>query len=218
MRSCAHKVSTVSTLSQNLRSENDKVHKVEKVTKINSRFISKPHAHLQTMEKTCAKFQKDWYKIVWEVALTRYPLSQHFHRIWRQKMTKFAKWKKWQKLKQGLYPNQMHMFRPWRKYVQSFKKIVIKIVWGVALTRYLLSIHWGRKRISSQSGKSDKKLYNNYIQTTCTSSYHDENTCNVSKKLVQNCKRSCAHKTPRVNVDGRTDEWTDGQIDGNLHA
>ena len=24
----------------------------------------KTHAHLQTMEKTCAKFQKDWYKIV----------------------------------------------------------------------------------------------------------------------------------------------------------
>ena len=42
----------------NLRSENDKVHKVEKVTKINARIISKPHAHLQTMEKTCAKFKK----------------------------------------------------------------------------------------------------------------------------------------------------------------
>ena len=40
-------------------SENDKVHKIEKVTKINSRIISKPYAHLQTMEKTCAKFQKD---------------------------------------------------------------------------------------------------------------------------------------------------------------
>ena len=40
------------------------VHKVEKVTKINSRIISKPYAHLQSMEKTCAKFQKDRYKIV----------------------------------------------------------------------------------------------------------------------------------------------------------
>ena len=37
-----------------------KVHKVEKVTKINSRIVSKLHAHLQTMEKTCAKFQKDY--------------------------------------------------------------------------------------------------------------------------------------------------------------
>ena len=48
----------------NLRSENDKVHKVKKVTKINSRIISKPHTHLKTMKKTCAKFQKDQYKIV----------------------------------------------------------------------------------------------------------------------------------------------------------
>ena len=57
-------------------------------------YISKPHAHVQTMEKTCAKFQKDWYKIVWGVALTRYPLSIHSHRIWSQNMTKFTKWKR----------------------------------------------------------------------------------------------------------------------------
>ena len=57
-------VPTVYTLSQNLRSENDKVHKVEKVTKIDSMIISKPHAHLQTIAKTCAKFQKDQSKIV----------------------------------------------------------------------------------------------------------------------------------------------------------
>ena len=58
---------------------------------INARIISKSYAHLQTMEKTCAKFQKDWNKIVWGVALTRYPLSIH----WGRKMTKFTKWKKW---------------------------------------------------------------------------------------------------------------------------
>ena len=38
--------------------------KVEKVTKINLKIISKPRALLQTREKTCAKFQKDWFKIV----------------------------------------------------------------------------------------------------------------------------------------------------------
>ena len=64
MRSSAHNVPTVTTLSYNLRSENDKVRKVEKVTKINAKITSKPHAHLQTMEKTCAKFQNDRYKIV----------------------------------------------------------------------------------------------------------------------------------------------------------
>ena len=89
---CAHKVSTVTTFSY--RSENDKVRKVEKVTKINARITSKPHAHLQTMEKTCAKFQKDRYKIVWGVVLTRFPLSIH----WSRKMTKFTKRKKWQKI------------------------------------------------------------------------------------------------------------------------
>ena len=202
---------------------NDKVEKVEKVTKINSRIISKPHAQLQTMAKTCAKFHKDRYKIVWGVALTRYPLPLDFHRIWGQKIRKFTKWKKWQKLIQGLYPNHMHISRPWRKHVQSFKKISIKlyeelcsqgthyhnifiesevrkwqslqvekvtkinariiskpyaylqtmektcakfqkdwykIVWGVALTKYPVSLHWGRKmttHASSQSGKSDKK-------------------------------------------------------------
>ena len=55
----------------------------KKVTKIKARIISKSHAHLQTMEKTCAKFQNDQYKIVWGVALTRYPLSIH----WGWKMT-----------------------------------------------------------------------------------------------------------------------------------
>ena len=37
-------------LSIHLRSENDKVHNVEKVTKMNARIISKAHAHFQTME------------------------------------------------------------------------------------------------------------------------------------------------------------------------
>ena len=37
---------------------NDKVHKVEKVTKINSRIISKPRAHLQTWQKHVQSFIK----------------------------------------------------------------------------------------------------------------------------------------------------------------
>ena len=28
---------------------------------------------------------------------------------------------------QGLYPNHMHIFSPWRKQVESFKKIGIKL-------------------------------------------------------------------------------------------
>ena len=177
---------------------------MEKVAKINSRIISKTHAHLQTMAKICAKFHKDQYKIVWGVALTRYPLSLHFHRIWGQKMTKFTKWKKWQTSIQGLYPNHMHISRPWEKHVQSFKKIGIKlyknlrsqgthyhntfiesaritskphaylqtmtktcakfqkdwykIVWGVALIRYPLSIHWGKKMTKFTKWKKWQKI------------------------------------------------------------
>ena len=33
----------------------------------------------------------------------------------------------WQKLIQGLYWNHMHISRPWRKHVQSLKKISIKL-------------------------------------------------------------------------------------------
>ena len=66
----------------------------------------------------------------------------------------------------------------------------------------------GEKWLSSQCGKRDQKKWsNNYTQTTCTSSYHDGNICKVSKRSVQNCKKSCAHKTTRVNIDG----WTNGQ-------
>ena len=37
--------------------------------------MSKPHAYLQTMVKTSAKFQEDRYKTLGGVAHTRYPLS-----------------------------------------------------------------------------------------------------------------------------------------------
>ena len=60
-------VPTVYILSSNLRSENDKVHKVEKVTKINSSIISKPHAHLQTMEKHVLSFKKIGIKLYEEL-------------------------------------------------------------------------------------------------------------------------------------------------------
>ena len=83
-----------------------------------------------------------------------------------------------------------------------------KTVRGVALTRDTLCLYnQGEKWLSSQCRKSDKNWSNNYVQSTCTSSYHEENTCKVSKQWVQNCKRSCAHKIPMLTVDG----WTDGR-------
>ena len=123
-----------------------------KSAKVNPRIISKPHAHLQTMGKTCVKFQKGRYKIVWGVALTRYLLSQHLYRIWGQKMTKFPKWKNWQQIMQWLYPNHMHIFRPWRKHVQSFKKIGIKLYEELSI-----HVHWGRKMTKFTNWKKWQK-------------------------------------------------------------
>ena len=168
----------------------------------------------------------------------------------------------------------MYIFRLWRKHVQSFKKIGIKLyelssrgthclyiegekwlssqcgkkwkkndltiiskphehphtmkkrlakfhnnqykaVRGVALTRgtNCLYIHVkGEKWLSSQCGKSDKKWSNNYIQTTCTSSYHEKNICKVSKRSVQNCKRSCAHKRYPLSIKrGWKNEYVSSQ-------
>ena len=66
----------------------------KKVSKINLRIISKPHAHLQSMMKTSVKFHNNWYKTVGGVMHTRYPLSIHFHYQNARKMTKFKLQKK----------------------------------------------------------------------------------------------------------------------------
>ena len=42
-------------------------------------------------------------------------------------MTKVHEVEKVIKIKQGLYRNHMHTFRPLRKHVQNFKKIGIKL-------------------------------------------------------------------------------------------
>ena len=47
------------------------------MTKINLKKYIKPHAHLKTKEKICAKFQKDRNEIVSGVAITMYPLTIH---------------------------------------------------------------------------------------------------------------------------------------------
>ena len=45
--------------------------------------------------------------------------------IWGQKMTMFKKYKKvGEKIRQGLYEKHMHIFRLWRKHVQSSKNLV----------------------------------------------------------------------------------------------
>ena len=61
--SCTHKVSFLILILKNIE-------KVEKVEKNDERITLKAPAHLQTMTKTPAKFQKVWYKTVRGVAPT----------------------------------------------------------------------------------------------------------------------------------------------------
>ena len=97
---------------------------MEKATKINLKIKSKPCALLQTQEKTCEKFHKDQFKTVWEVVITKYPLSKHL-RSENDKVQKVEK--KLQTLRQALYEKHMYIFRLWRKHVQTFKKIGTKL-------------------------------------------------------------------------------------------
>ena len=73
----------------------------------------------------------------------------------------------------------MHIFRTSRKYVQSFKKIDIKLYEELRSQGTHSLYTEEEKWPGSQNGKSDKKWPNNYIQTKCTSPYHEENTCKV---------------------------------------
>ena len=56
--------------------KNDYVQNAKKVTKINLRTICKPHAYLQTIQKTPVKFQKDRPKTVGGVAHTKHLLLE----------------------------------------------------------------------------------------------------------------------------------------------
>ena len=96
----------------------------------------------------------------------------------------------------------MHIFRPWRKHVQSFKKIGIKLYEELCFKVPTVYTLRSKKDLVHKVEKVTK-----INLTIISKSYHDENTCKVSKRLVENCKRSCAHKTPRVNADGWTDRW-----------
>ena len=88
-----------------------------------------------------------------------------------------------------------------RKTHAKFQNNWYKTVRGVALTTNTHCLYiQGEKWQSLQCLKSDKTWSNNYVQSTCTSSYHEENTCKVSKQLVQNCKRSCAQNKYPLSI------------------
>ena len=49
---------------------------------------------------------------------------------------------------------------------------------------FTLTVKMPEKWLSSTTGKSDKKSSEDYIQTTCLSSDHAQNTCEVSKESI----------------------------------
>ena len=59
--------------------------------------------------------------------------------------------------------------------------------------------------------KTEKKKNQRIIsKTTCTSSFHAENICKVSKHSMENCKRSCTHKVPSIFSSERL--WQDHRM------
>ena len=107
----------------------------KKVTKINLRIISKPHAYIQSMVKTSVKFQENRNKTVGGVAHTRYPLPIHFHCENARKMAKF-------KLKKKVTKISLRIISKPHAYLQSmvttsvkFQENRNKTVGGVAHTR-----------------------------------------------------------------------------------
>ena len=148
------------------------------------------------MKKTYAKFQNDRYKTKRSCAHKRYPLS--IYGGW--KMTNSQCGKSDKKCSNN-YTQTTCNPHTMKKTYAKFQNDQYKTVRGFALTRGTHCLYTeGEKWLSSQCEKSDKKCSNNYTQTTCTSSYHEENICKVSKRSVQNCKRSCAHKRYTLSV------------------
>ena len=162
------------------------------------------------MKKTHTKFQNDqyktvrgvalkrgthclyteveiWYKTVRRVALTS---GTNFHNVESDKKNDLTIISK-----PHAHPHTM------KETHTKFQNDRYKTVRGVALKRGTHCLYTEvEKWLHSQCGKSDKKCSNNFTKTTCTSSYHEENTCKVSKQLVQNSKRSCAHKRYPLSI------------------
>ena len=82
----------------------------QKNSENNQSFIPKPHAHLQSMRNTSAKFQNNQKETVRGVAPRRYLLSIHFDSISCKNETEKVQ-------------NYMHIFIPCRKHMQRFKTI-----------------------------------------------------------------------------------------------
>ena len=123
------------------------------------RFISKPHAHLHSMQKTSAKFQNIPWKTVRGVAPTRHPLSIHFDNISYKKRLS-SRSRKSEKNNERFISKPHAYLHSMQKTSAKFQNIPWKTVRGAAPTRYPVYFHLKgyRKKNDGGQGKSSKAL------------------------------------------------------------
>ena len=91
--------------------------------------------------------------------------------------------KNWQKIWQGLYEKHVHIFRLWRKHVQSSKKSSIKLYEKLCSRGTHCLYIEGEKWLSSQCGKSEKK---NNLTITSKSNAHPHTMKKTHAKFHNN--------------------------------
>ena len=133
----------------------------------------------------------------------------------------WLKFTMWKKVKNNLTITSKPNAHPhtMKKMHAKFHNNRYKTVRGVALTGgtnylYITGEKWlsynGWKWLSSQSGKSDKKWSNKYIQTTCTSSYHEENPAKFQNDRYKTVRGvALTRGTPCLYIEG--EKWLSSQ-------
>ena len=110
--------------------------------------------------------------------------------------------KKWQKFWQGLYEKHTHIFRLWRRHVQSSKKISIKLYEELCSgSTHCLYIDEGEKWLSSQCGKGEK----NNLTITSKSHAHPHTMKKTHAKFHNNQYKTVRRGTHCLYIEG--EKW-----------
>ena len=113
---------------------------------------------------------------------------------------------------QGLYPNHMHIFRPWRKHVQSFKKIGIKLYEELRSQR----THCLYIEVEKWQFTKWKKVTKNNL-TIMSKPHTHPHTMKKTSAKVQKDQKNLQEELCSQDTHGKC--WRmDGQTDGNLQV
>ena len=108
-------------------------------------------------------------------------------------------------------PNHTHIFRPWRKHVQSFKKIGIKLYEELRSQGTQCLYIEVEKLLSAQSGKSEQKiiyhLYPNHMHILTPRRNQLQSFKKSGKILHEELRSQDTH-----GKCWRTYEWTNGRM------